>query len=123
MRWSAREIVARVGGLSLSELHLWVREGWVAPATPPQGETPDPASALFDETDLARVRLLRELQQDLAIGREAIPIILSLMDQLYGLRRELRTLSEAVAGQPPAVREAILRACARARAQDPDTAQ
>lgn len=41
-----------------------------------------------------------------------MPIVLSLMDQVYGLRQELRRLAQAVEAQPDAVKQAILRSAA-----------
>jgi chaperone modulatory protein CbpM len=47
------------------------------------------------------------MRRDLAIDADAVPVVLSLLDQLYGLRRELGALCGAVAAQPAAVRQAI----------------
>jgi chaperone modulatory protein CbpM len=49
------------------------------------------------------------LRDDLALDEEALPLILSLMDQLYGLRRELRALAQAVDREPDEVRARIRR--------------
>jgi chaperone modulatory protein CbpM len=90
------QVVEQVGRLSVTELRLWCEAGWVAPACGDAG----PA---FDETDIARVRLVCELRDDLGLDEEAIPIVLSLVDQLYGLRRELRALARAIEQQPDEV--------------------
>ena len=58
---------------------------------------------MFDEVDIARVRLVCELRDDLGLDAEAIPVVLSLVDQLYGVRRELRALARAVEQQPDEV--------------------
>lgn len=44
-----------------------------------------PAGSSFDEEDLARARLIYELQEDFGVNDEAIPLILHLLDQLYYL--------------------------------------
>lgn len=96
-----REVVNRIEGLTIRQLRSWVRHGWVCPA---RGES----GLAFSQLDLARVSLIRQLHQDLKVNPEAVPIVLSLMDQVYGLRRELRNLARAVESQPPAVRDSIL---------------
>jgi chaperone modulatory protein CbpM len=45
--------------------------------------------------------LIREVRQDLDIGEEALPVILSLLDQLYELRRNFRALGDAIAETAP----------------------
>jgi chaperone modulatory protein CbpM len=46
------------------------------------------------------------------VNDEVMPLILSLVDQVYGLRRELRRLALAVKEQPEDVRRAIAERCA-----------
>jgi chaperone modulatory protein CbpM len=53
------------------------------------------------------VRLIIEIRHELAIDDETVPVVLSLVDQLYGLRRELGALCGAIAAQPEATRQAI----------------
>lgn len=108
MTYAEQEVVARVGGLSVRRLRLWVRRGWVQPARAGRGWT-------FSELDVARVRLIRELHEDLMVDADTVPVVLSLMDQVYGLRRELRCLAQAVAEQPEEVRSGILEAVRRGR--------
>lgn len=104
------DVVARVARVELRELRLWVREGWVRPA---HGES----GPVFDDLDVARIRLLCDLQKDMSLPEDAVPVVLSLLDQIHGLRRELRGLAEAVDAQPPDTRRAILEAC-KARMED-----
>jgi chaperone modulatory protein CbpM len=104
------QVVELVGRLSVTELRLWCEAGWVAPAQP---GSPGEAGAVFDEVDVARVRLVCELRDDLGLDEGAIPVVLSLVDQLYGLRRELRALARAVEQQPDEV-AAPVRAAYRA---------
>lgn len=59
-------------------LKLIVRE-WIRPA--------DPERHCFDEEDVARIRLIRVLSEELEVGEPAIPIILNLLDQLHVLRK------------------------------------
>ncbi|PVA09008.1 hypothetical protein DC366_16350 [Pelagivirga sediminicola] len=106
-----RDVVARVQRVHLRELRLWVREGWVRPSESENGP-------IFDELDVARIRLVCDLQKDLSLPTDAISVILSLLDQVHGLRRELRTLAEAVDEQPKETRRRIIEACRSRAAQD-----
>lgn len=94
--WGEAEVVEMLGTVGTAELRLWCEAGWVSPAL---GE----AGPVFDEVDVARIRLVRALRDDLALDEGAIPVVLSLVDQLYGVRRELRTLARAVEQQPDEV--------------------
>jgi chaperone modulatory protein CbpM len=87
------QVVERLGTLSVAELRVWCEAGWVSPALGERGP-------VFDEVDLARIRLVCELRDDLDLDEGAIPVVLSLVDQLYGVRRELRALARAVDAQP-----------------------
>ncbi|MFP3942530.1 MAG: chaperone modulator CbpM [Alphaproteobacteria bacterium] len=100
MKLSEAQVVRTLGTVSRSELRVWVREGWIAPASGDGGP-------LFDETDVARIRLVCQLRDDLELNEESVSVVLSLMDQLYGLRRELKALAQAVDRQPEDVRGRI----------------
>lgn len=101
MSMDERGVVARVQRLTMRELRLWVREGWVRPA---QGE----AGPVFDELDVARIRLLCDLRKEMALPTSALPPVLALIDQLHRTRRDLRRLTEALDEQDPAVRQAVV---------------
>lgn len=103
MTYDERKVVARVERVSLRDLRFWVREGWVRPA---QGE----GGPVFDELDIARIRLVCDLRKDLSLPNEALPVVLSLIDQIHGMRQDLRLLAEAVGDQPEDVRAAVARA-------------
>lgn len=100
MSLDERAVVARVNRVTLRELRLWVREGWVRPATGERGP-------VFDDLDVARVRLLCDLRQDMAVPTDALPVVLSLLDRLHQTRRDLRCLAEAVEEQHEEVRHAV----------------
>jgi chaperone modulatory protein CbpM len=75
-------VCARFGRLDPQELRGWVEAGYVR-ADAEAGEL------RFQEIDLARVQLILELRDELAVNEEALPLVLSLLDQLYALRRRL----------------------------------
>ncbi|GAB5467573.1 MAG: chaperone modulator CbpM [Rhodospirillales bacterium] len=95
-----QEVLARIEGLTYSRLTICIEESWVSPAR-------DEGGCLFDELDVARLQLISELIEDMAVNDEAIPIILSLVDQLHLLRRNLRGLEQAVSAQDETVKAAI----------------
>lgn len=94
-------VVARIERLTVHDLRLWVSEGWVRPA---ESET----GPVFDDVDVARLRLLCDLSKDMALPEDAIPTLLSLIDNLHRTRRDLRLLRDAVEEQPDDIRRAVL---------------
>jgi chaperone modulatory protein CbpM len=103
MKLTEAEIVARAEHVTVRRLRLWVRRGWVAPAL---GE----AGHVYDETDLARIELVCQLKAEMELGDDAVPIVLSLIDQLHGVRRELKELAAAIDRQPNETRRRVLEA-------------
>jgi chaperone modulatory protein CbpM len=102
------ELLIRLRGLDRRELVRWVENRWVLPERRAE-------SWVFHEVDVARVELIFEIRRDFAIDDEAMPVVLSLLDQVYGLRRQMRRLCDAVAAQPDEIREAIRKALPGAR--------
>lgn len=96
-------VLALLGDMPEAELVSWVERGWVQPDA--EGNTWE-----FREIDVARVRLIRELRRDVDVNDEAMPVVLSLLDQVYDLRRALRRISDALRTQPDDVRQAVLKA-------------
>jgi chaperone modulatory protein CbpM len=68
----------------------------------------DGARLVFQEIDVARARLIRDLRTQMALPDDSIPVVLSLVDQVYELRGRLRSVVEAVQGQPAEIRRSIL---------------
>jgi chaperone modulatory protein CbpM len=96
------EVVRLVGRVDRVELTHWVELGWV---TPERHEREEPA---FSELDVARICLICDLRHDLAVEEETMPLVLSLLDQIYTLRRQMNALTGAIRQQPDEVRDAIL---------------
>lgn len=103
---SEQDLIVEVRELSVHRLHKWIRLGWVRPER-------REGAAFFHDVDIARVRLLNELEHTLEFDDDTVPLVLSLLDQIHGLRNELRCLTLAVEEQPTAVRERIRNAYAR----------
>jgi chaperone modulatory protein CbpM len=96
------EVVRLVGRVDRVELTQWVELGWV---TPERHEREEPA---FSDLDVARICLICDLRHDLAVEEETMPLVLSLLDQIYTLRRQMNALTGAIRQQPDEVRDAIL---------------
>jgi chaperone modulatory protein CbpM len=96
-------VVALFPDLPETELLSWVGRGWVRP----EGTEPD---WIFADIDVARVRLIYDFGRAMAVPDATMPLVLSLLDQVYTLRGQMRALARAVEGQPEAVRATILAA-------------
>jgi chaperone modulatory protein CbpM len=96
------EVVTLVRRVDRVELTQWIELGWVAP------ERPADAEPTFSDLDIARVCLICDLRHDLAVEEETIPLVLSLLDQIYALRRQMSALTGAIREQPDEVRRVIL---------------
>jgi chaperone modulatory protein CbpM len=96
------EVVTLVGRIDRVELTQWIELGWVVP------ERQTGAEPAFSDLDVARVCLICDLRHDLAVEEETIPLVLSLLDQIYALRRQMNALTAAIRKQPEDVRQAIL---------------
>jgi chaperone modulatory protein CbpM len=84
----------------------WVARGLLRPAG--TGDT-----WTFEQIDVARVRLLAELADDIGFDDEAVETIVGLVDQVHTLRGQLDLLARAIAAQPTETREAIAAALKR----------
>ncbi|MBV9654691.1 MAG: hypothetical protein JOZ42_09025 [Acetobacteraceae bacterium] len=97
-------VLAQFGDIQVAELTGWVERGWVQP------DGAGPGVWEFREIDIARVRLIHDLRRDLDVREDAVPLVLSLLDQVYELRCAIKSMVRAVGAQPPPVREAVLTA-------------
>ncbi len=88
-------LIAEIPGLTGADLARWIANDWVRPDGG-QG------AWLFQEIDVARVRLICELRFDLRIDEEALPVVLLLLDQLYRMRRQVLALGVALERLPAA---------------------
>ena len=86
----------------LTTMHVerWVARGLLRPAGSGDGWS-------FEQIDVARVRLLAELVDDIGFDDDTVETVIGLLDQVHTLRGQLDLLARAIAEQPPATREAI----------------
>lgn len=98
------EVLARFPDLDRIEVERWIAQRWVRP---------DPANGegwVFEEIDIARVRLIRDLRRTCDVPADVLPMMLSLLDQLHDTRRRLDAVLRSLADQPEPVREAVRKA-------------
>ena len=96
-------VVMLFSDLDPGELAGWIERRWVRPER--AGE-----DFLFQEIDVARVRLVYDLRRAMAVEEETVPLVLSLLDQVFELRATIATISGALDAQPVArgiVRDAL----------------
>ena len=84
-----RETLCRSVGVEIAELERWVELSWVVP----EGR---PGQYWFREIDVARARLILELRHELGVDEQTLPVVLSLLDQLYRTRRQMMVLRDVV---------------------------
>jgi len=97
------ELIEAISALQRGDLEAWIREELVAPRQ-------EAGTLLFTEMECARVRLICTLYYDLEVDAETLPVVLSLVDQLYDTRQRLLSLTAAVAAQDKDIQGAIIAA-------------
>lgn len=76
-------LMTELHGLKRRDLERWIAHDWVH--ADQSGE-----DYSFRDIDVARVRLIHQLRSEMEIDERALPVVLSLLDQLYELRRRVR---------------------------------
>ena len=100
---SIEVLVTEVSGVRRHDVERWITYGWVRPDG-------GPGQYLFHEIDVARVKLIQELHGQMQVNEEALPVVLSLLDQVYDLRRRMREIGEALhRNAPDEVRQSLMR--------------
>lgn len=102
------DVLGTFSDLRRDTLRVWIDRGWIVPRR-------EGGAYLFREIDVARIRLIREFHSDLEFGEDAMDVILPLLDQVHGLRRQLHRLAKAVDAQPEDVRRRVAESLAGAQ--------
>lgn len=97
------DLIAALSELQRSDLEAWIREEMVVPRQ-------EAGEILFTDMECARVRLICTLHYQLEIDADTLPVVLSLVDQLYDARQKLMSITAAVAAQDKSVQAAIISA-------------
>ena len=97
------DLLAAISTLQRSDLERWISEELVAPQQAG-------GSLVFSDMECARVRLICTLTYELDIDGGTLPVVLSLLDQLYDTRQRLLSLTRAIKAQDETVQVAIVAA-------------
>lgn len=106
------QILAEVPGLDRTMLMRFVAAEVVIPVQAPARPAP-----VFREIDLARLRLACELCDCLDLQDDAVAVVLGLIDQVHGLRADLRRIFAAIDALPEEPRRRLEGELRRARAE------
>jgi chaperone modulatory protein CbpM len=87
--------------INVEVLETWIAEGWLMPRRKEEAQD-------FDEVDVARAELIRDLRDEFGVNDEGVAIILDLVDQIHGVRRALRAILSGVAAEPESTRRRIV---------------
>ena len=96
------DLLTTIPSLQRGDLEGWIRDELVAPQRD--------ADLSFSDMECARIRLICTLTYELEIDSGALPVVLSLLDQLYDTRQRLLSLTHAVTLQDKAIQAAIVAA-------------
>jgi chaperone modulatory protein CbpM len=94
-------IVILFPDLEAAELSIWIERRWVEPDIDGTGNW------AFREIDIARVRLIYDLRRRMDVAEDTIPLVLSLLDQLYDVRCTVKAMTQALKDLPPEVQAAV----------------
>lgn len=92
----APAVAALFPDLDVVELTAWIERRWVR-ADAAGGE-----GLVFREIDVARVRLIHDLRRTCDVPEEVMPVLLSVLDQLYEARGRLAAVRRVIEDQPVA---------------------
>ena len=85
---STQEFLDRAD-LDRETLDVWIEEEWLIP----RGTATE---LMFSEVELARARLIQDLRRDMGVNDEGVGVILSLLDQVHGLRKAVADLLQSM---------------------------
>ena len=103
---SREELLALIPELSADRLAALTAAGVVRPLKAD-------AEPRFADIDAARLRLALDLDEAFELHDEALRLVLSLIDQLNGMRGDMRAVLGALAEEPPETRARLREVIAR----------
>ncbi len=98
--YSEDEAIAAVARLTRPRLTAFVQQQVIRPIQTPQG----PA---FAQIDLTRMALACDLCDDFDLDEDSLSLVLSLVDQLHGMRADMTRILAALGDEPEEVRSRI----------------
>ncbi len=99
--YTEEQIVTAVSRLTRTRLVTYVEHAFLCPSQTEKG-------AVFSAADLARAELICDLVEQFDLQDEALGVVLSLIDQLHGVRAELRCVMAAIEELSPAEQQKVL---------------
>lgn len=102
------ELIEKVGSLTPERLSDYLSARIVIPQQSDQG-------LVYHRIDVARLRLACDLHEQYDMETDALSMMLSLIDQMHGLRAELREVLRAIEAQPDPVQRQLTEAIGTAR--------
>lgn len=102
-------VVALFPDLEADELTAWIEHRWIEPEHTPRG------ALIFHDIDVARVRMVYDLRRTFDVNEDLVPVVLSLLDQVYELRSNVKALTRAIESLPPDMRDRVLGAVKNAQ--------
>ncbi len=106
--YTRKEVIAAIRPLDEARLVSFIEAEIVIPVQTPDGP-------VFRQIDIVRMEFLCEMSESFDLEGDALAVLISLVDQLHGTRAELRALVEALAEEPPEVRERVSRLAGQVR--------
>lgn len=108
--FSEDQLVTAIARLTRHQLMSFVEARIVSPIRSEQGN-------MYRQIDVVRIELLCELSEQFDLNNDGLAVVMSLIDQLHGVRAELRAVLDVVAAEPPDVRERVSDAISAARCE------
>jgi len=93
------DVIARVSRLTVTRLRVFVSQGLIRPE--------EDGAPRYSEADIARAALICNLEDEMGFDADDVPVLLNLIDQIHGLRSELRGFIEVIDALPPDVRSTV----------------
>ena len=106
--YSEDQLVATVSRLTHKQLVSFVEARIVRPVQSDRGP-------VYRQIDMVRIELLCELSEQFELDEDSLGVVISLIDQLHGVRAELRAVLDVLAGEPDEVRARVSDAIRAAR--------
>ncbi|WP_050606130.1 hypothetical protein [Ruegeria sp. 6PALISEP08] len=108
MTLTEKELIEAVARLTSNRLTEYLAAEIVIPEQSDQG-------LVYHSIDVARLELACELHEQYDMEADALSMMISLIDQMHGLRAELREVLNAVEAQPEPVRQQLVEVIGTAR--------
>jgi chaperone modulatory protein CbpM len=108
MTLTEEELIETITRLTSDRLTEYLAAEIVIPEQSDQG-------VVYHSIDVARLELACELHEQYDMEADALSMMISLIDQMHGLRAELREVLNAVEAQPEPVRQNLIEVIGTAR--------